>query len=152
MAGRRLVGALGDLGADAFVADTAVLIYRAERRGEARLLQACDELFDAVELGEIQCVVGVASVTEFFFRPIRHGPGAVSIADAFLRQPSLTVAEFREAAARLAAGLLASRVVRRLADALIAATALHLGLPLVTADRRLARSGAVEALLVQDFA
>jgi predicted nucleic acid-binding protein len=42
--------------------------------------------------------------------------------------------------------------VCRLADALIAATALDLGLPLVTADRRLARSGAVEALLVQDFA
>ena len=152
MAGRRLLDALGDLGADAFVADTAVLIYRAERRGEVRLLRACDELFDAVELGEIQCVVGAVTVTEFLVRPIRHGPGAVSIADAFLRQPSLTVAELREAASRLAAGLLARGPVRRIADAFVAATALDLGLPLVTADRRLARSGVVESLLVQDFA
>jgi predicted nucleic acid-binding protein len=42
--------------------------------------------------------------------------------------------------------------VRRIADALVVATALDLGLPLVTADRRLARSGGVETLLVQELA
>jgi predicted nucleic acid-binding protein len=37
-----------------------------------------------------------------------------------------------------------------LSDALVAATAAEVGLPLVTADRRLAR--AVGAMLVQDYA
>jgi predicted nucleic acid-binding protein len=47
-----------------------------------------------------------------------------------------------------AARLVARRVVPRLGDALVAATAVDLAVPLVTANRRLAR--AVSALLVQD--
>jgi predicted nucleic acid-binding protein len=108
--------------------------------------------FGAVELGELHCVVGVVSVAELFVHPMRRGPAIVALAHALLQQPGVTVAEAGEAVARRAAGLLARGPVRRLADALVAAAAADLGLPLVTADRRLARSGVVEALLVQDFA
>jgi predicted nucleic acid-binding protein len=52
--------------------------------------------------------------------------------------------------AHAAARHVARSTIRRLADALVAATAAELQLPLVTGDRRLAR--AARALLVQDFA
>ncbi len=128
------------------------MVFRLERRAHPDLVRACDSLFEAVELGELHCVVGVVSVAELFVHPMRRGPAVVAIVDAFLQHPGVTVAEAREGMARTAAGLLARGPVRRIADAFVAATALDLGLPLVTADRRLARSGAVEALLVQDFA
>lgn len=54
--------------------------------------------------------------------------------------------------AREAARLIGSEQLRRLPDALVAATAAAIGLPVVTNDRRLARSGVVDALLVADFA
>ena len=149
-----LIDALRSAGYESFVADTAPLVYRFQRRSEPRLTVACDALFDAVERGEVTCFVSAVSVTEILVVPIRAGPGAgaVEAIDAFFHQPFLGIVEVGEAVARRGARVLASRKTRRLADALIAATALEARVPLVTNNRRLARSGVVDALLVSDFA
>ncbi len=83
-------------------------------------------------------------------RPYRIHPAAAAVVDGFLRSPSVGVVPPGLAVAHGAARLVARRVVPRLGDAIVAATAVDLRLPLVTADRRLAR--AVGALLVQDYA
>lgn len=147
-----LIDALRAAGYESFVADTAPLVYRFQRRSAPRLTVACDALFDAVERGEVTCFVSAVSVTEILVVPIRAGPGALEAIDAFFHQPFLGIVEVGEAVARRGARVLASRKTRRLADALIAATALEARVPLVTNDRRLARSGVVDALLVSDFA
>lgn len=135
-------------GAGAFVADSAPVIYRVERRADEVLVAACDPLFDAVERGELGCLVSAVSVAELLIEPFRLGPGAVSTLDAFLRQPMLGIAELDEPIARGAAQLVARGRVGRLPDALIAATAIRFGLPLVTNDRRLAATGVANVLLV----
>jgi len=147
-----LLDAVRKAASGAFVTDTAPLIFRIERRAHSPLVRACDSLFDAVEQGDLSCVVGAVSVAEALVMPLRSGPPALVAVDTFLRQPAVAVGNVTEPIARVGADLLASGVIGRLADALVVATAYDLGLPLVTADRRLARSGVVEALLVQDFA
>lgn len=148
---RTLLAAVEATGAGAFVADTAPIIYRIERGADRRLVAACDPLFDAVETGELGCLVSAMSVAELLIEPFRAGPAAVSAVDGFLRQPALGIAEVGEAVARGAAELVARARVRRLPDALIAATGLEYALPIVTGDRRLARSMAPDAFLVSDY-
>lgn len=148
----RLVAALRATGADAFVADTAPLIYRTERRRvDPKLVDACDAVFELVESGRIACLVSSVTVAEFFVGAYRKGEDAVAFADAYLRQASFAVVPPDGDVAQAAALLVARRKVRRIADALIAATANSLGLPLLTADRELARSGIARTLLVSDF-
>lgn len=140
------------LASGAFLADTAPVIYRLERAAPSRFTRAIDPLFDAVERGDLGCIISAVVVAELFIKPRRTGPVAVAAVDAFLGQPAVGIVDLGERIAREAAGLVADRSVPRLPDALIAATALDLGLPIITGDRHLARSGAVEALLVADFA
>ncbi len=147
----RLIATLRSAGR-AFVADTAPLIYRTERSGDPRSVRVCDEVFELVESGELACLVSSISVAELFLGAYRAGERAVAVVDALLRHPSMGVVAPTEDLARAAAWLVARGKLNRLADALVAATANDLGLPLLTADRRLARSGAVEAFLVADFA
>lgn len=147
---RRLVDGITGAGGG-FLADTAPVIFRVEGAASAAA-RACDPVFELVERGELSCLVSAVSVAELFVGAYRAGAASVATMDAFLRQASVGVVAIDEDTAREAARLLASGKLRRLSDALIAATAALLGLPLVTADRRLARSGAVEALLVTDFA
>jgi hypothetical protein len=80
-------------GARGFVADTAPIIYRLERRADAKLVLAVDPLFDAVDRGELGCIVSAISAAELLIGPFRLGPAAVSTVDRFLRQPMLGVAE-----------------------------------------------------------
>lgn len=138
-------------GAGAFVADTAPVIYRVERRADKRLVAACDPLFDSVEAGELGCLVSAVSVAELLIPPFRAGPSAISVLDGFLRQPMLGIAELDESIARRAAEFVARGRVGRLPDALIAATAIRFGLPLITGDRRLARSGIENVFLVAEY-
>jgi predicted nucleic acid-binding protein len=105
-----------------------------------------------VERGQLACLVSAISVAELLVAPTRAGSRALAAVDAFLRQPFLGIVEVGDGVARRAARVLAEQRLRRLADALIAATALELRLPLVTNDRRLAASGVVEAFVVSDFA
>jgi len=149
--GHRLLAAVAERGAVAFVADTAPIIYRVTRGPDRQLVGACDPLFDAVEDERLGCLVSAASMAELLIEPFRTGPAALSAIDAFLRQRSLVVAEVDEEIARSAAELLASRRQSRLASALVAATALRFELPVVTADRRLARGLGAAALLVADY-
>ncbi len=146
-----LLAAVEATGAGAFVADTAPIIYRVERGADGRLIAACDPLFDAVEAEQLGCLVSAASVAELLIDPFRAGPAAVSAIDAFLRQPSLGIADVDEAIARTAAELIARERVGRLPDALIAATGLRYEIPVVTGDRRLARSMGSGAFLVTDY-
>lgn len=131
-----------------FLCDTAPLVYRLERSGPAPVLAAVDALFDRVEEGVLGCLVSSVSAAELLVRPYVLGPPAVTVVDGFLRAPNVGLVEPGLGVAHGAARLVARRVVSRLSDALVAATAADLSLPLVTADRRLAR--AVGALLVQD--
>jgi predicted nucleic acid-binding protein len=147
-----LVTAVRSSGRGAFVADTAPIIYRIERGVSAELVGTVDPLFDAVERGGLGCLVSAVSVAELLIKPQRTGPRAVAAVDTFLGQPAVGVAEVDEGVARQAAGLVADGRLRRLADALIAATALAFELPIVTSDRRLARSGVPNVFLVADFA
>ena len=148
---RELVGAIEATGAGAFVADTAPIIYRVERGAEPGLVAACDPLFDAVEGERLGCLVSAVSVAELLIEPFRAGPAAVSAIDGFLRQPALGIVELDGSIARTAAELVARARVGRLPDAVIAATSIEYGLPLVTGDPRLARALAPAALLVGDY-
>ena len=130
-----------------FLCDTAPLVYRLERSGSPRVLDAVDALFDRVEEGELGCLVSSISAAELFVRPYRVHPPAATVVDGFLRSPNVGVVAPTLPVAHGAARLVARRVVPRLGDALVAATAADLAIPLVTADRRLAR--AVGALLVE---
>ena len=132
-----------------FVCDTAPLVYRLERSGPRALRDAVDVLFDHVEEGALGCLVSAVSAAELLVRPYQVGPPAVSVVDGFLRAPNVGVVGPTLGAAHGAARLVARSVVPRLADAMVAATAADLSLPLVTADRRLA--SAVDAILVQDY-
>jgi predicted nucleic acid-binding protein len=134
------------------VADTAPLIFRLEGGGDPRLVRACSPLFDLVDDGELGCLVSTISAAEFFAGAHRRGAAAVAVFDAFLRSPAVGVVPPDVETASTAGKLLARRHLRRLGDAVIAATALDLGLPLVTADRRLARARAVKTFLLADFA
>lgn len=147
-----LVEALEALDPKAFVCDTAPVIYRLERGATPVLTRVCDRLFDTVESGALACYVSTVTVAEVLIGGFRVGPAGVSLADRFLLQPALGVVEVSAAVARGAAELVARGRIGRLADALIAATALELGLPLVTGDRRIARAAVVETYLVADFA
>lgn len=148
---RDLLAAVEAIGAGAFVADTAPIIYRLERGADPELVAACDPLFDEVEAENLGCLVSAVSAAELLIGPFRAGPAAVSAVDAFLRQPSLGVVEIEMTVARAAAELVAREQVGRLPDALIAATSLEYRLPLVTGDRRLARALGPNALLVADY-
>lgn len=130
-----------------FLCDTAPLVYRLERSGSPRVLDAVDALFDRVEEGELGCLVSSISAAELLVRPYRVHPPAATVVDGFLRSPNVGVVAPTLPVAHGAARLVARRVVPRLGDALVAATAADLAIPLVTADRRLAR--AVGALLVE---
>lgn len=141
-----LVAAIGPAGA--FVSDTAPLVYRLERSGPRSLREAVDALFDRVDAGELGCLVSTLSAGELLVHPYRIGAPAFAVVDGFLRSASLGLVPPSLGIAHGAARLVARRVVPRLGDAIVAATADDLGLPLVTADRRLAR--ATGALLVQD--
>lgn len=133
-----------------FVSDTAPLVYRLERSGPSAVLAAVDELFDQVDKGVLGCLVSVFSAAELLIRPYRVDPRTVPVVDAFLRAPTVGLVQPNLGVAHGAARLVARRVVPRLGDAIVAATAAELDLPLITADRRLAR--AVDALLIQDYA
>jgi predicted nucleic acid-binding protein len=147
-----LLEAIESAGAEAFVADTAPIAFRLERRVHASLTEACDPLFDAVERGELSCVVSAVTVVELLVRPFRSGVAvAVAVIEGFLRQPNVGVVPVDGDLARVAAQLMARRSPGRLADAVIAATGVRLGLPIVTGDRRLSRAAA-NAFLVADFA
>jgi predicted nucleic acid-binding protein len=147
-----LLAAVDAAGRGAFLSDTAPIIYRLERAARPVLVAACDALFDAVEEGLVGCIVSAVSVAELLISPIRSGPRAVAVVDGFLRQPMVGIAEVDADVARGAAELVARQRVARLPDALIISTAIALGLPVVTGDRRLARSRVGNALLVADFA
>ena len=147
MACRSLLSEIG--GAGAFVCDTAPLVYRLERAPRRSLLAAVDSLFDAVESGALACIVPAVCAAELLVRPYALGPPAVSVVDALLRSPGMVVSPPRLGTAHAAARHVARRSIPRLADALVAATAAELRLPLVTGDRRLAR--AAGALFVHDF-
>jgi predicted nucleic acid-binding protein len=113
------------------------------------MLEAVDALFDRVEQGAIGCLVSSISAAELLIGPYRTHPQAATVVDGFLRSPNVGVVPPTLPVAHGAARLVARRAVPRLGDALVAATAADLAVPLVTADRRLAR--AVGALLVQDY-
>ena len=132
-----------------FVSDTAPLVYRLERSGPAGVLDAVDALFDEVERGTLGCLVSTLVAAEFLVRPYRLAPPLAPAIDGFLRGPHMGILEPSLSVAHGAARLVARRVLPRLSDAIVAATAAEVGLQLVTADRRLAR--AVGALLVQDY-
>lgn len=132
-----------------FVCDTAPLVYRLERIGPPQVLTVVDALFDRVEEGAVGCLVSAVSAAEFLVRPYRVHPPAATVVDGFLRSPNVGVVETSLGMAHGAARLVAKRVVPRLGDALVAAAAADLAIPLVTSDRRLAR--AVGGLLVQDY-
>ena len=131
--------------AGAFVCDTAPAIFRFERSGPPTALAVVDELFDLVVDGTIACLVPAVCAAELLVRPHRLGAAAVVVADGFLRGPNVHVLAPGLTIAHGAARLLARGAIRRLPDALIAATAHEARAPLVTADRRLARvvSGAL---------
>jgi predicted nucleic acid-binding protein len=112
------------------------------------VLAAVDALFDRVEEGGLGCLVSAISAAELLVRPYRVHPPAATVVDGFLRAANVGVVDASLPVAHGAARLVARRVVPRLGDALAAATAAHLAVPLVTSDRRLAR--AVGGLLVQD--
>lgn len=131
-----------------FVCDTGPLVFRLERSGPRRVREAVDALYGDVELGELGCFVSTVSAAELLVHPHRIGLPAVGVADGFLRSPFVALIPPSLQVAHSAARLVARRVLPRLGDALVAATAIDLRLPLVTTDRRLAR--AVGALLVQD--
>lgn len=147
MAHRSLLNALQPSGA--FVSDTAPLVYRLERSPHGSILAVLDPVFDAVESGDLACIVPAVCAAELLVRPYVIGPPAVSVVDGLLRSPGVAVAAPRLGTAHAAARQLARRTIPRLADALVAATAAELELPLVTGDRRLAR--AAGALLVSDY-
>lgn len=151
MAGGSLLAAVVATRAGGFVADTAPIIYRLERRADAKLVAAVDPLFDAVERGELGCIVSAVSAAELLIAPFRLGPAAVSTVDRFLRQPMLGIADVDMPIARGAAHAIAAAKLARLPDALIAATARALALPLVTGDRSLSRSGVATGLCVRDY-
>ena len=130
-----------------FVCDTAPLVYRLERAGSRSLLAAVDELFDRVEEGVLGCLVSAISAAELLVRPYRVDPPAATVVDGFLRSPHVGVVPTSLPVAHGAARLVAKLIVPRLSDAIVAATAADLAVPLVTADRRLAR--AVGGLLLQ---
>lgn len=132
-----------------FVCDTAPLVYLLERSGSAAVLAAVDALFDRVEDGALGCLVSSFGAAELLVRPYKIGPPAVTVVDGFLRAPNVGVIPPSLGVAHGAARLVARRIVPRLGDAIVAATASEVGLPLVTADRRLAR--AVGGVLVQDY-
>lgn len=147
-----LLEAVEASGAEAFVADTAPIVYRLERRADASLTAVCDHLFDAVERGELRCMISAITVVELLVAPLRaRAATAVAVIDGFLRQPHVGVVEVDGDLGRAAAHLIAGRGIGRLPDALVAATGVRLALPVVTGDRRLARA-ATNALLVADFA
>ena len=149
MAGEHaLVAAVRDSGG--FVCDTAPLVYRLERSASSGVLAAVDALFDRVEDRTLGCLVSTLVTAELLVRPYRVNPPAAAVVDGFLRASHVGIVEPSLGVAHGAARLVARRVLPRLGDAIVAATATDLGLPLVTADRRLAR--AVGALLVQDYA
>jgi predicted nucleic acid-binding protein len=133
-----------------FVCDTAPLVFYVEQSGPRRLREAVGALFARVEAGDIGCLVSTLSAAELLVRPHRIGPPAVSVVDGFLRAGSVGIVPPSLGVAHGAARLVARRVLPRLGDAFVAATAAELDVPLVTADRRLAR--AVDGLLVQDYA
>lgn len=146
--GHALLAAVSEDGG--FVADTAPLVYRLERSAPQAVLDAVDALFDEVEQGALGCLVATLVAAEFLVRPYRTNPRLAPGVDGFLRGPHFGLVPPSLGIAHGAARLVAKRVVPRLSDAIVAATAAEVGLPLVTADRRLAR--AVGAVLVQDYA
>ena len=90
MARRSLLSAIGSAGA--FVCDTAPLVYRLERSQPRSVLAALDPLFDAVEAGELACIVPAVCAAELLVRPYTLGPPAVSVVDGLLRSPGVAVA------------------------------------------------------------
>lgn len=135
------------LEAGAFVCDTAPAIHRLERSGHPVVLALVDELFSRVHDGTLACLLPSVCAAELLVRPHRLGAAAVTVADGFLRSPNVHLVAPDLSVAHGAARLLARNVVRRLPDALVAATAREAGAPLVTADRRLARATAGSVLL-----
>lgn len=142
-----LVVALAPHGA--FVADTAPLVYYVENSGPPSLRSAIGALFEHVARSDLACFVSTLSAGELLVHPHRIGLHALPPVDGFLRSREIVLVAPGLEVAHGAARLVAHRVVPRLGDAIIAATSADLRLPLVTADRRLAR--AVGGLLVQDY-
>lgn len=126
--------------AGAFVCDTAPAIYRLERSGTTASRALVDELFGLVGNGTVACLVPAVCAAELLVRPHRLGAAAVVVADGFLRAPNMHVVAPGLSIAHGAARLVARGAVGRMPDALVAATAREAGVPLVTADRRLARA------------
>jgi predicted nucleic acid-binding protein len=142
----RLVEALAAGGGDAFVADTAPLLYRLEGRSPSGLERACDAVFEAVEAGALTCLVSSVTVAEIFAGVYRLGEAQAAVTDAYLSQPSVAVVPVSRGSPSRQAGSSPAGDWRRLADALIAATANDLELPLLTADRDPRASGVANAL------
>jgi predicted nucleic acid-binding protein len=121
----RLVAALRRDGG--FVSDTAPLVYRFERSAPGGVLEAVDALFDEVERGGLGCLVSTLVAAELLVRPYRVRPAAAAVVDGFLRAPHIGVAEPTLGVAHGAARLVAKRVLPRLGDAIVAATASEVG-------------------------
>jgi len=89
---------------------------------------------DFVRTGRNRATISVVSVVQTLVRPIDAGPAALGIVDAFLLHfPNLTVSSIDYAIAREAARLRAQASLKT-PDALIIATALGAGIPIVIAN------------------
>jgi predicted nucleic acid-binding protein len=128
--------------ADEWVADTVALVVRLEGR---TLGAAATAAFDLAEAGK-----GTIHVPALIFAEImylaqkgRIGIGLADVADYLNRHPNV-----KEAPLSLAVVQAASRIddIRELHDRLIAATAMLLGLPLLTCDATLQASRWVTTL------
>jgi predicted nucleic acid-binding protein len=115
--------------------DTSVAL--AYLTGTERTSRLATELFDAfVARGRNPAALSVVSVQEILVRPFRRGPGAVAVADGFLRHfAQLRLIDVDYAIAREAARIRAASGIRA-PDALIIATASVAGIEIVVTNDR----------------
>ena len=111
---------------------SAVLAYL--NASEAASPAATVVIDDFVRTGRNRATISVVSVAETLVYPVAAGAAAVRIVDAFLLHfPNLTVSSIDYAIAREAARLRAQTNLKT-PDALIIATALSEGIPIVVAN------------------
>jgi predicted nucleic acid-binding protein len=116
-------------GAEILLDTSVVLAYL--NASEAATPAAIAVFDDFVRSGRNPATISVVSVAETLVRPFAAGAAAVRVADAFLLHfPSLTVSRVDYAVAREAARLRARTGVK-MPDALVIATALAVGIPIV---------------------
>ena len=116
-------------GAEILLDTSVVLAYL--NASEAATPAAIAVFDDFVRSGRNPATISVVSVAETLVRPFAAGAAAVRVADAFLLHfPRLTVSRVDYAVAREAARLRARTGVK-MPDALVIATALAVGIPIV---------------------